>query len=331
MKLPVSRRYLPVIATFAVLLIVFIIGAVRYDDRGFASLYNIVNLFRGGAVVGIAAIGATFIIISGGIDLSVGSVIAFTTIFVATLVSPEFGPGWHPAVAIVLALAVGTAFGALQGAMIHFFELPPFLVTLAGLFFARGMAFVVHGQSLAISHPFYNDLQMASISLGTAFVPLTVVVLVACYAVAVCGAGLSRFGREVYAVGGDEQSARLMGVAIGRVKIGVYALGGLTAALAGVVATIDMGSGSPAEFIGYELEAIAAVVIGGTLLTGGVGLVAGSLLGTLILGLIRLIIDNEGTLSTWWTNISTGALLCLFILFQKGLVSVTGRRGGGDG
>ena len=115
-----------------------------------------------------------------------------------------------------------------------------------------------------------------------------------------------------------------MGVNIARVKIGVYALGGVMGALAGVVATIDTGAGSPAEYVGYELDAIAAVVIGGTLLTGGTGFVFGTLLGMLILGLIRLIIDNEGTLSSWWTNISAGVLLFLFIALQSLLTGVAG-------
>ncbi len=325
-----DRKYIPIAATLAVLILLFVFGAVRYDDRNFASLYNIVGLFRGGAVVGVAAIGATFIILSGGIDLSVGSVIAFTTIFVATLVSPEVGPGWHPALAIAAALGVGTVFGVMQGCFIHFFALPPFLVTLAGMFLVRGLAFVIHEQSLGITHDFYTSMQMAGVPLSRGvLLTVPVMVLLACYALAIFGASMLKFGREVYAVGGDEASARLMGISLARVKLGVYGLGGLTGALAGVLATVDMGSGNPAEFIGYELDAIAAVVIGGTLLTGGVGLVIGSLLGTLIIGLIRLMIDNEGTLSTWWTNISTGLLLFLFILMQTLVVKFTAGKGRG--
>lgn len=320
-----DRKYIPIAATLAVLLTLFVFGAVRYDDRNFASLYNIVGLFRGGAVVGVAAIGATFIILSGGIDLSVGSVIAFTTILIATLISPEVGPGWHPGVAISVALAFGGVFGVMQGCFIHFFQLPPFLVTLAGMFLVRGLAFVIHKQSLGITHDFYNSLQMIGVPLsGPARLTVPLIVLLVCYALAIFGASMLRFGREVYAVGGDEASARLMGISLAKVKLGVYGLGGLTAALAGVLATIDMGSGNPAEFVGYELDAIAAVVIGGTLLTGGMGLVVGSLLGTLIIGLIRLMIDNEGTLSTWWTNISTGLLLFLFIVMQTLVVKFTG-------
>lgn len=321
MKRLFDAKYLPVLATFSVLVLIFVFGAIRYGDQGFTSAYNIISLFRGGAVVGIAAIGATFIILSGGIDLSVGAVIAFTSMLTATLISPEVGPGWHPLVAIAVALLAGTLFGTIQGCLIHAFALPPFLITLAGMFLARGLAFVMHKESVGIAHPFYNQLQELSIPLGgRTHLPLTVIILIACYVIAIAGAKMTSFGREVYAVGGDEDSAKLMGVNVGRVKVGVYALGGLTAAIAGVVATTDMYSGNPKGFEGYELDAIAAVVIGGTLLTGGVGYVVGTLMGVLILGLIRMVIDNEGTLSTWWTNISAGLLLFLFILIQTLLV-----------
>jgi len=329
LPLRIDQKYVPILATLFVLVLVYVFGAVRYDDRGFASLYNLVAIFRGGVVVGIAAIGATFIILSGGIDLSVGSVIAFTTILIATLVSPEHGPGWHPAVVVPLSLLIGLGFGALQGSLIHFYNLPPFLVTLGGMFLARGMAFVVHGETLGIdiSEGFFAAVGEFSLPLTDRVkLPLVVMMLVGSYLLAVFFAHFLRLGREVYAVGGDEASARLMGINIGKVKIGVYALGGLMSALAGVAWTIDMNSGDPAGFVGYELDAIAAVVVGGTLLTGGVGLVIGTLAGTLILGLIRNVIDNEGTLSTWWTNISTGVLLLLFILLQTVLVSLSKRK-----
>ena len=327
MKYIFNGKYLPVLATFSVLVMIFIFGAIRYGDQGFMSTYNIVSLFRGGAVVGIAAIGSTFIILSGGIDLSVGAVIAFTSMLVATLISPEYGPGWHPLLAIAVAVSAGTVFGLLQGCLIHFYALPPFLITLAGMFLARGLSFVVHKESVGITHPFYNQLQSLSIPLGGRVqLPFTVIVLLVCYMLAIFAAQFLPIGREVYAVGGDEDSAKLMGVNIGRVKIGVYTLGGLTAAIAGVIATTDMYSGNPKGFEGYELDAIAAVVIGGTLLTGGTGYVIGTLMGVLILGLIRMVIDNEGTLSTWWTNISAGLLLFLFILLQSVLVK-TAKRG----
>ena len=328
-----GREHIPIIATLAVLVLMFSFGAIRHEDRNFASLYNIISLFRGGAVIGIAAIGSTFVILSKGIDLSVGAVIALASTMTAKLVAEEIapgvaGPGLHPALVLPLVVFLGLAFGAAQGALIHWFALPPFLVTLAGMFLARGLAFAVHPQSVTADHPMIGRLQDIAIPLGDRFdLPLIVLVLLASFAIAVLAARFVPVCRDVYAVGGDEASARLMGVNIARVKIGVYALGGVMGALAGVVATIDTGAGSPAEYVGYELDAIAAVVIGGTLLTGGTGFVFGTLLGMLILGLIRLIIDNEGTLSSWWTNISAGVLLFLFIALQSLLTGVAGKRG----
>lgn len=324
--LPIGRQHIPVLATLAVLVLILVFGAVRHADSNFAGTYNLLSLLRGGAVLGIAAIGATLVILSKGIDLSVGALVALTTTTVAAMVSSEIGPGIHPALAVPAALAIGTLFGTAQGCLIHFFRLPPFLVTLAGMFLARGLAFAIHPQSIAVRHDALEALQNIGVPVGRFTAPLAVILLITLYAIAIAAARLTTFAREVYAIGGDEPSARLMGISVGRTKIGVYALAGLCASLAGVVSVIDTGSGSPAEFVGFELDAIAAVVIGGTLLTGGVGFVAGTLMGVLILGLIRLIIDYEGNLSSWWTNISAGALLFVFILLQTLLVRLAKKR-----
>ncbi|MCA9298943.1 MAG: hypothetical protein KDA28_07745, partial [Phycisphaerales bacterium] len=171
-RLRLGRQHLPIVATLVVLVGVFAFGGLWHADRNFASLYNVVSLLRGGAVIGIAGIGATFVILSRGIDLSVGAVIALTSTIMARLVSVELapgieGPGLHPIVVIPLALMVGLAFGATQGALIHFYRLPPFLVTLAGMFLARGMAFAVHEQSLTADHPAIRHLQDIGVPLGS--------------------------------------------------------------------------------------------------------------------------------------------------------------------
>jgi simple sugar transport system permease protein len=344
-KPKINTKYIPVLATLVVFVLIYLFGAIRYADKNFVSLYNANSVLQGWAVIGVAAIGMTFIILSGGIDLSVGSVIAFTTIFVAATVAPQFGtdcwhgphpddgslchaihgPAWHPLLAIAVVLMIGAAFGAAQGCLIYVYGLPPFLVTLAGMFFARGMAFVVHAQSAPIEHGFYtqtvfNDLTINPV--GDIYVAPQTLIMFACFALAIFVAHFTRFGREVYAIGGDEGSARLMGVNIGKTKVGVYAIGGLTGALAGVLCTFERMQGIPDQFVGYELLAIAAVVIGGTLLTGGIGLVVGTLMGTVILGLIDIVIINEN-LGSAWTSITTGALLLLFILLQTFIVRLT--------
>ena len=308
-------RYIPLAATALVMVCLYAAGGVAYPR--FLSLRVLVNLFGDNAFLGIAAVGATFVILSGGIDLSVGSVIAFTGILVAALL----GHGINTFAAITLALALGTVFGAGMGCLIYFFDLPPFLVTLGGMFLMRGLGFMVSAESLAIKAPFYTrTLRALAIPLAPrVVVPFTALCLVAVVLAATYVAAYTRFGRNVYAIGSHENSARLMGVPAGPTKIGIYALAGFLSASGGCVATFYMQSGNPASFVGLELDAIAAVVIGGTLLTGGVGFIPGTLMGVLILGLIQTLITFQGNLNTWWTRIAVGVLLLLFILLQKAL------------
>ena len=310
-----NPKYIPLAATALVLIALYVFGCVSYPN--FGSLRVIVNLFGDNAFIGIAAIGATFVILSGGIDLSVGAVIAFIGIFLASVISA----GLPPLLAIPLALAIGVAFGAAQGSLIRFFDLPPFLVTLGGMFLMRGLAFVVREESLAIKHGFYQQtLRELAIPLAPRIaIPFTAICFLAAVIVATYVCVYTRFGRNVYAIGSSENSALLMGVPVGGTKIGIYALAGFFSALAGCVSTFYMQSGNPASFVGLELDAIAAVVIGGTLLTGGVGFVPGTLMGVLILGLIQTLITFQGNLNTWWTRIAVGVLLLIFIVLQKAI------------
>ncbi len=308
--------HLPLVVTAAILLALFGTAAIAYE--GFFSARVLVNLFADNAFLGIAAIGMTLVIFSGGIDLSVGAVIGFTSIFTATLVS---GRGVHPGVAWALAVALGAGLGAAMGTLIHVFRLPAFLITLAGLFLARGAAFWLNTESVGIAHPWYDGLSNFDLAIGEAVhIPAAALLLLAVVAV---GYGIGhhmRFGRTLLAIGGNEQSARLMGLPVGAAKIAVYTLNGACAALAGIVATVYTGSGNPSMGVGLELDAIAIVVIGGTLLAGGRGHVAGTLLGLLIFGTIQAAILFDGRLSSWWMRIVVGVLLLAFILLQRVLV-----------
>jgi len=216
----------------------------------------------------------------------------------------------HPLLAIAVAVVLGTGLGAGMGALIRFMELPAFLVTLAGMFFIRGVGFVISLEAVTIKHRFYDAI--SDFSLQT-FPVVTLVFLVA-LAAAIYVAHSTRFGRNIYAIGGNEQSAMLMGLPVGSTKVWLYALSGFCSSLAGVVYTFYTSSGNATAGTMLELDAIAAVVIGGTLLSGGVGYVFGTLIGVLILGLIQTIVTFEGTLSSWWTKIAIGALLLAFIL-----------------
>jgi ribose/xylose/arabinose/galactoside ABC-type transport system permease subunit len=328
MKLRLSSKYIPLLATALVLIGLYTAGCVSYHN--FFSLRVVVNLFGDNAFLGVAAVGATFVILSGGIDLSVGSVIAFTSILVASLVEER---GLNPLVAIVLALAVGALFGAGMGCLIQIFELPPFLVTLGGMFLMRGLAFVVRADNISIKHSvFFSHTVNESLSLplnAQVSWPFTATCFVAVFLVALFCAHYTKFGRNIYALGGDENSARLMGLPVARTKIMTYAVAGFCSALAGVVYTFFTQSGNPAASVGKELEAIAAVVIGGTLLSGGVGYMAGTAMGVLILGLIQSIITYQN-LNSWWTVIVVGSLLLLFILLQNFVSSASGRIAGGN-
>lgn len=312
-----KRKYVPILVTVALFALMFAAGSFRYT--GFFSMQVLYNLLIDNAFLLIVAVGMTFVIISGGIDLSVGSMIALTTMISASLVQEQ---GWPPFIVIPLVLTLGTLFGWIMGAIIYYFKIQPFIVTLAGMFLARGLCYVISINTITIDNAFYTSMAQTKVSLpGGNFISISVLIALAVIVIAVYIAHYSRFGRNTYAIGGNEQSALLMGLPVGRTKISVYAFSGFFSALAGVVFTFYMLSGYGLHAVGLELDAIAAVVIGGTLLTGGVGYIIGTVFGVLIQGVIQTIISFEGTLSSWWTKIVIGLLLFLFILLQRLLSS----------
>ena len=316
-----QSKYIPLAATVSLFAAMSVFGAVSYT--GFLSPQVFLNLLIDNAFLVIVAVGMTFVILSGGIDLSVGSVVALSTIVLAKLVQHLH---WDLMAAIPLVLCMGTLFGAFMGWLIQRFRLQPFIVTLAGMFLARGLCYLISIDSISITHEGYSELAQwrlplwegASLSLGAL---IAIAVLLVALFVAHC----TPFGRSVYAVGGSEHSAVLMGLPVRRTLIGVYTLSGFCSALAGVVFTFYMLSGYGLHAVGMELDAIAAVVIGGTLLTGGVGYVAGTLFGVLMLGIIQTLISFDGTLSSWWTRIVVGVLLFAFCLLQRLLSRRSGK------
>lgn len=309
-----NRKYIPIYVTICLFAMMYIAGSFRY--AGFFSLQVLLNLLIDNAFLLITAVGMTFVIISGGIDLSVGSVIALTTMISASLVQA----GWSPVLVIPLVLILGALFGWGMGAIIYYFKIQPFIVTLAGMFLARGLCYVISINTITIDNPIYTSMAQTKIPMpGGNFISISVVIALLVVAIGMYMAHYTRFGRNTYAIGGSEQSTILMGLPVARTKMGVYAFSGFCSALAGVVFTFYMLSGYGLHAMGMELDTIAAVVIGGTLLTGGVGYIAGTFFGVLIQGVIQTIVSFEGTLSSWWTKIAIGMLLCLFILLQKAL------------
>jgi simple sugar transport system permease protein len=297
-----------------VVLLIAMLGAGGVAYPGFLSEQVLFNLLIDNAFLLVLAIGMGFVILSGGIDLSVGAVLALSTMLCAWLLQVAHWPA--PAV-IAVVLLLGAAFGAMMGALIHYFRLQAFIVTLAGMFLARGLCYLISVESITIDNPMFVAMSRTQLMLPGGFISPGALIALSVLAVAILVARYTGFGRAVYAVGGNEQSAVMMGLPVGRTRIGVYALSGFCAALAGVLFAFYMLSGYGLHAQGAELDAIAAVVIGGTLLAGGYGYIAGALSGVLVLGAIQTLIAFDGTLSSWWTKIVIGALLFVFCVVQR--------------
>jgi len=311
-----NSKYLPLLATIVIFVLAYAVCTLQYPN--ILSTRVIGNLLTDNAFLGIAAVGMTFVIISGGIDLSIGSVIAFTGVFLAVILQ---NTSIHPLAAFAIVLAITTAFGAVMGMIIHFLQMPPFIVTLAGMFLARGMAYVLSIDSIPINHEYYSTLTSLYYRLpGGGRLTLIGGIMLIVFAAGIFIAHRTRFGTNVYALGGGVQTAQLMGVPVARTTIQIYALSGFLAGLSGIVFSLYTSAGYSLAAVGVELDAIAAVVIGGTLLTGGAGFVAGTFIGLLIQGLIQTYITFDGTLSSWWTKILIGLLLFAFMVMQKAIL-----------
>ena len=303
----IPQKYVPILMTLALLASMFTIGSIRYP--GFATGQVVLNVFIDNSFLLVVAIGMTFVILTGGIDLSVGAVVALSTLMLALLVKH----GWPTLLAIVVVLVIGSTLGWTMGAVIHYFEIQPFIVTLAGMFLARGLCYAITVDAVSITKPGYVAVAEHTFNLpGDMYVTTAVVVSLVTVLVGIYVLHYTRLGRNVYAIGGNEQSALLMGLPVARTKIAVYTISGFCSALGGVMLSFYMLSGSGSLAVGMELDAIAAVVIGGTMLTGGIGYLAGTVLGVLVLGLIQTLINFQGTLSSWWTRIVIGLLLFAF-------------------
>ncbi|MGK5024773.1 galactofuranose ABC transporter, permease protein YjfF [Janthinobacterium sp. RB2R34] len=312
MKGLLHTPYFTSLVTVLLLVVMLGLGGAMYP--GLLSTQVIFNLLIDNAFLLVIAVGMTFVIVSGGIDLSVGSVLALSTMIAAWLLQVAH---WPPFLVIATVLVLGCVFGASMGAFIHYFKLQPFIVTLAGMFLARGLCYLISINSITIDDPLYVAMSQTQLQFLGGFVSPGVVIAVITLLAAVWLAHATPFGRAVYAIGGNEQSALMMGLPVGRTKVLIYAFSGFCASLGGVLFSFYMLSGYGLHAQGTELDAIAAVVIGGTLLSGGYGYVAGALSGVLVLGTIQTLIAFDGTLSSWWTKIVIGGLLFVFCVVQR--------------
>jgi galactofuranose transport system permease protein len=307
-------RYGAQLIAFAVFVLIYFIGGRLYPTMQKPQVFF--NLFINDASLLLVSIGMTLVILTGGIDLSVGGIIAL----ISTASAAMLRAGASPYIVIPLMIILGVALGALMGWIIQVLKVQPFIATLMGLYLARGLAYIISLTSVTIKNKMYMALALTPIHIpfiAKAYIyPATLVgpimLLVAIYL-----SFFTRFGRTIYAIGSNEQSATLMGLAVHRTKILVYAFSGFCSALAGIVFSISLLAGYGQFATGMELDSIAAVVIGGTALTGGIGNVIGTLFGVLIHGTIVSILQFNGTLSSWWTKIAVGVLTLIAIGVQS--------------
>jgi simple sugar transport system permease protein len=305
--------YGPLLTTIVVFILAFLVGGWLYPAMKNPQVFF--NLFINGGSLLLVSIGMTLVILTKGIDLSVGGVIALTSAASAALLRA----GVSPFVVIPLMVIMGIVFGFTLGCIIQFLKVQPFIATLMGLFFARGMAYIISLSSVTIKDSFYKSLALTPLPIPFlhAYVYIPTLVGPIMLLVAIYLTYFTRFGRTIYAIGNNEQSALLMGLPVVRTKIAVYSFSGLCSALAGIVFSISLLAGYGQFATGMELDAIASVVIGGTSLFGGIGSVIGTPFGVLINQTIVSILQFNGTLSSWWTRIGVGLLTLIFIGIQS--------------
>ena len=314
------------VVTIVLFFAMYIVGIIMFGDRGFAKVQNFLNLFISNAGLIVVATGMTIVMITGGIDISVGSVVALICMMLAWMME-KAGIGAVPAIIIVL--VTGCVFGLVQGFLVAYLKIQPFIVTLAGMFFARGMTSIISQEMISINNetfksiatfkmylPFGGYLNKKGIMIYPYIYP-TVIIAIAVLLLVFAVLKYTKFGRSIYAIGGKEQSALLLGLNVRKIKLQAYILDGFLAGLGGLLFCMNTCSGFVEQAKGFEMDAIASSVIGGTLLTGGVGNVIGSLFGVLIKGTIESFITFQGTLSSWWVRITIAALLCFFIVLQS--------------
>jgi len=308
----IKQSNISIYATIILFIILFSIGSILYDN--FFTPQVFANLFIDNAYLIVVAVGETFAILTGGIDLSVGAMIAFVSMISADLLRK----GVNPILVIIFVLLVGIIFGTVQGFLIQKFKLHPWIVTLAGMFFARGSSYLISVNSITIENPTFTMISSLRIPIGfESHISLNVLVSLIVVAVSIYILKYTKFGRTIYAIGGNENSAMLMGLPVAKTKILVYTFSGFCSSLGGLLFTIYTLSGYGLHCNGMEMDAIAACVIGGVLLTGGVGSAIGPMFGVLTTGVIQSLIMFQGTLNSWWTKIAVGMLLFTFIALQR--------------
>lgn len=327
-KLKLSGNNILLLITVLLFVVMYIAGCIVYADKGFTHLQTFLNILINNAGLICITAGMTCVMLTGGIDISVGSVVAMDCMFMAVGIEQW---GMKSPVLMVLVLLIGIVFGVVQGYCIAYLEIQPFIVTMAGMFFARGMTAVICTDQVSIvSDKLFVAMSNAKLNipfhigayenkkgiLQIPYVRITVVVALIVVLLIFLMLKYTKFGRSIYAVGGNSQSATLMGLDVRKTKMKTYVLASFLASIGGICYCLNTMCGTTTQASGLEMDAISSAVIGGTLLTGGVGNVGGSLIGVLINGTISTLVKSHGKLVSSWANIVTAILLCFFIVLQ---------------
>ena len=313
-----------------VVFFVMYIGAILFQGKGFLKPQTFFNILNGNAALIIAACGMSLVMITGGIDISVGGVAALVSMCCAVYLDYK---GGNVFVAVVIAVAIGLAFGLVQGFLVAYLDIQPFIVTLAGMFFARGMTTIVNTNPFNVQNEAFVALKDTRVvvpgfgsvnKLGNyvdAYIEIGVLAALLIVIVMFCVLRWTKLGRNFYAVGGNSQSALMLGINVKKTKFISHLICGLLAGIGGFVYFLHVGSGSASHASGMEMNAIASSIIGGTMLTGGVGNIIGTLFGVLSLSTIQNIVSSAGLDDPWWTGITIAAMLCLFLVVQSVVMS----------
>jgi simple sugar transport system permease protein len=314
--------------TIALFIVLYAGGCIAYGAKGFTHLQTFLNILITNAGLICVTCGMTCVMLTGGIDISVGALIAMDCMLLAVGMSK--GIGAVPMVLIIL--LIGAVFGIFQGFLVGYLEIQPFIVSMAGMFFCRGMTAVICTDQVSIkqdTNPLFYAWANAKIVIpfggylnnkGKYMAPYVrpgVVVALVVLILTFIMLRYTKFGRSLYAVGGSAQSAAMMGLNVKRIKMGAYMLSSFLCSIGGICYCLNTMAGSVSQALGLEMDAISSAVIGGTLLTGGVGNVIGSFFGVLINGTISSIVKTNGKLASSWPNILTAALLFVFIVIQS--------------
>lgn len=337
-KLKINGNSILLIITIVLFVVMYGAGCIIYADKGFTHLQTFLNVLINNAGLICVACGVTCVMLTGGIDISVGSLVAMDCMFLA--VGMEHW-GMKSPVLMLLVLLIGIVFGAVQGFCIAYLDIQPFIVTMAGLFFARGMTAVICTDQVSIvTDALFVKLSSTKLNipfgigayenkkgvLQIPYIRASVVVALIIIVLIFLMLKYTKFGRSIYAVGGNSQSATLMGLDVRKTKMKTYVLSSFLTSIGGICYCLNTMCGTTTQATGLEMDAISSAVIGGTLLTGGVGNIIGTLFGVLINGTISTLVKSNGKLVSSWANIVTAILLCFFIILQAILANIKERK-----